>query len=37
VFWGRPTQHIKDMIADVQQELTAVAPSKFEQNSSAQR
>jgi vesicle-fusing ATPase len=28
VFWGRPTQKIKDLINRVQQELLTVAPSK---------
>ena len=28
VFWGRPTQKIKDLIHRVQQELLTVAPSK---------
>jgi vesicle-fusing ATPase len=28
VFWGRPTQKIKDLIQRVQQELLTVAPSK---------
>jgi vesicle-fusing ATPase len=36
VFWGRPTQQIRDMIAAVQQELTTVAPSKFYQESKDQ-
>jgi len=28
VFWGRPTQKIKDLIQRVQQELLTVAPNK---------
>lgn len=28
VFWGRPTQKIKDLINRVQQELLSVAPSE---------
>lgn len=29
VFWGRPSESMKNLIAHVQQELLAVAPSKF--------
>jgi vesicle-fusing ATPase len=29
VFWGRPTQKVKDMIEGVQHELSSVAPSEF--------
>ena len=29
VFWGRPTQKVKEMIHRVQQELLTVAPSKW--------
>lgn len=26
VFWGRPPQHIRDMIGEIQEELRSVAP-----------
>jgi hypothetical protein len=29
VFWGRPSESIKNLIDRVQQELLAVSPSKF--------
>ncbi|KAI7972618.1 hypothetical protein EIK77_009081 [Talaromyces pinophilus] len=29
VFWGRPPQHIRDMIGDVQEELRSVAPDMW--------
>jgi vesicle-fusing ATPase len=28
VFWGRPTEKVKDLINQIQQELLTVAPSK---------
>jgi len=32
VFWARPTQKVKDLISQVQQELLTVAPSKSVSN-----
>lgn len=29
VFWGRPPQHVRDMIDDIQQELRSVAPGMY--------
>jgi hypothetical protein len=29
VFWGRPTQKVKDLIERVQQELSTIAPSVY--------